>query len=468
MPAIKERQAVLALIESRLATASLEAKRRTRLASAVMVPQTPLEWACAKATIVHPMRGRIPFSPYPYQSAFLDDRSPRRLVLKARQIGFSQAFALDATHKAIHTPDTTILLVSRNQELAANLLGYCYNALAGLHGQVPEFTKQNESEIGFANGSRIKSLPANRSTGRGFAASDVYLDEFAFCQYAEEIYRSVGPTVAHGGRLTVGSTPDGRGNLFFQLWAGLEGGDWSRHEVAWWECSAYNPSRTKPADPWQVPWYAQERPNYTAQSFASEYDCDFIASGQAVFRTEDVDACSDGWQGLQAARPGHRYVTAWDIGRRQDATVGITLDVTDDAHQMVAYERHLGMPYPSIQRCIETRARAYPGVHVVESNGVGDPVIENLEVNVDPFTTTAKSKERAVTALALAHENRTIKHDIEQLRRECHLYQHQDQGLIQDCVMAAAIAELHAGGVVVAGSGRDPEPAFRHRFGGRR
>jgi hypothetical protein len=52
----------------------------------------------------------------------------------------------------------------------------------------PPLRKANESEMGFgtgtfasgahftgpAHGSRIKSIPANRSTGRGFAANRVY------------------------------------------------------------------------------------------------------------------------------------------------------------------------------------------------------------------------------------------------------------------------------------------------------
>jgi phage FluMu gp28-like protein len=68
------------------------------------------------------------------------------------------------------------------------------------------------------NGSRIKSIPANRSTGRGFAANRVYLDEFAYAEYADDIYQSVSPAVSQGGYLTIGSTPNGVGNLFHQLY----------------------------------------------------------------------------------------------------------------------------------------------------------------------------------------------------------------------------------------------------------
>jgi hypothetical protein len=141
---------------------------------------TPVEWAESHATIVHPSRGRVPFVPYPYQRDFLASyATPRRIVLKARQIGFSQVFALEALYAAIHEPESTILLVSRSQDLAVNLLRYCYQAYGNLIS-APALKKQNESEMGFVSGSRIKSIPANRTTGRGFAATRVYLDEFAY------------------------------------------------------------------------------------------------------------------------------------------------------------------------------------------------------------------------------------------------------------------------------------------------
>src|SRR5690242_9718678 len=114
----------------------------------------PLAWAEQLATIVHPSRGRIPFDPYPYQRAFLESYgAPRRIILKARQVGFSQVFALEALYAAIHEEEATILLVSRSQDLAINLLRYCYQAYNNLKS-APPLSKQNESEMGFTNGSR--------------------------------------------------------------------------------------------------------------------------------------------------------------------------------------------------------------------------------------------------------------------------------------------------------------------------
>src|SRR5438046_564282 len=94
-----------------------------------------LEWARENATIVLPGRGRVPFEPYAYQSAYLDDASQRRLILKARQVGMSNVVAIEALYKAITQPDRQILMISRNGLLAQQLITYCRHTLGGLKHQ---------------------------------------------------------------------------------------------------------------------------------------------------------------------------------------------------------------------------------------------------------------------------------------------------------------------------------------------
>lgn len=390
---------------------------------------TPLNWAMANATIVLPTEGRQPFRPYAYQRGILDDTAQRRIILKARQTGISNTVAIEALHKAITRPDSTELFVSRNQDAARVLIRYCRHTLVGLKEQ-PTLVGENQSELTFANGSRIISLPATPSTGRSLAATDVYLDEFAFAPYDEMVYQSILGTIATGGRMTVLSTANGRNNLFFRLWSGLEGGEWSKHRIHWSDCPRYTPE-----------WAERTQSEMTRQSWAQEFDLDFIASGDAVFDPED----------LAAARVGHdpspdgcdRIVTGWDIGRRRDHTVGITIGRRSGVWHVLAYERVLE-PYPAVQARIERRAKQYRGRTYVESNGVGDPVIENLTCHVTPFTTTPKTKVQAIQALQLLVQQGKFKHDEDQLDREMSLYQWSDDGLIQDSVMAASIAAYAA------------------------
>jgi hypothetical protein len=397
-------------------------------ARAVSDQRSAVSWAAQHATIVLPTEGRQPFRPYPYQAAILEDTSRRRLILKARQTGISNAVAVEALYTALTRPDATELIVSRNQDAASVLIRYCQHTLGGLRS-IPRLVNENQSTLVFENGSRIMSLPATPATGRGIAATDVYLDEFAFTAYDALIYESILGTLSTGGRLTILSTPNGRTNLFFRLWSGLEGGDWSRHQIHWSDCPRYDDD-----------WAARTRSEMTRQSFAQEYDLDFTHSGDAVFEAED----------LVRARRDHapdpagceEVVTAWDIGRRQDHTVGITLGRRGDVWHELAYERML-VPYPVVQAAIEQRYARVGGTTLVESNGVGDPVIENLSIRVTPFTTTAKTKTQSIQALQLLLQQGRLRYASDQLDRELGLYAWADQDLIQDSVMAAAIAAYH-------------------------
>jgi hypothetical protein len=403
-----------------------------------------LDWARENATIVLPTEGRRPFAPYDYQARFLEDAARFRIVLKSRQTGMSNAIAIEALHKAITRPDSTELFVSKDQKAASVMVRYCQHTLNGLRNP-PRLVNENQSELTFENGSRIISLPATPSTGRSIAATDVYLDEFAFTAYDQLIYESIIGTISTGGRLTINSTANGRANLYFRLWSGLEGGEWSRHKIHWSDCPRYRDDPT---------WEPRTRASMTRQSFAQEYDCDFVASGDAVFDPDDLIRAKQGWNPDPAGC--ERIVTAWDIGRRQDHTVGISIGlrherrivngengepqgVTVPVWHEVAYERML-VPYPVVQASIDARNHAMKGRCRVESNGVGDPVIENLETKVEPFTTTVKTKTQAIQALQLLIQQGRFKYGAEQLDRELGLYQWDDQALVQDSVMAAAIA----------------------------
>ncbi len=109
----------------------------------------------------------------------------------------------------------------------------------------------------------------------------------------------------------------------------------------------------------------------------------------------------------------------------------------------MASERLVGVPYPGIQDMITARGLAYGGRTYVETNGPGDPVLENLGIRATGFVTTARSKVDAITALQMLVERGMLKADIPQLDRELRVYRWDDRDLVQDGVMALAIAAYH-------------------------
>jgi hypothetical protein len=337
-----------------------------------------------------------------YQDAILTDAARRLIIAKSRQIGISQTVAFLAAYEARY--GGTVLVISRDQDQAAEFLAYVRTALDG-DETAPARVGDNKYSLTLANGGRVVTQAATAKAGRGTPATLVIIDEMAWQEYADLIYTAVLPTLATtAGRLVVMSTPQGRANRFYQLWQQAQDGasGWSAHFLPW----SVHPD-------WDEAWAEEQRAVLGDAAFAQEHDVDFAVSGLAVFEPADIAAL---WRlpAFVAPEPNHRYVTAWDIARKRDAFVGFTFDVSTAPFRVVAYERHVRLDYPQQAARIEARHRRYSGqdetgrvvmscchTTIVESNGVGDPLIQFLSVRVEEFVTTAKTKRNAIDALRL-------------------------------------------------------------------
>jgi phage FluMu gp28-like protein len=71
-------------------------------------------------------------------------------------------------------------------------------------------------ELRFANGSKIVGLPANADTARGISGN-LILDEFAFHEDPDGIWRGAMPAITRGFKLRIISTPNGKRNRFYRL-----------------------------------------------------------------------------------------------------------------------------------------------------------------------------------------------------------------------------------------------------------
>jgi len=141
------------------------------------------------------------------------------------------------------------------------------------------------------------------------------------------------------------------------------GGDhtWSRHNLPWSQREDWA------ADP---TWADSKRDEIGREAFAQEYDCDFAISGGAVFDEADIVAAfclppvpsATGNFAMPPER-GHNYVTSWDIGRVNDATVGITIDRTSKPYRIVAFDRSLTRRLPRHAGSHRTAGRTVPRRH---------------------------------------------------------------------------------------------------------
>lgn len=95
--------------------------------------------------------------------------------------------------------------------------------------EVPE-ARFKTQEVHFPGGSRVVALSASPDAARGFGGN-LLLDEFAFHADSRRIWGSAYPVAARGEhKIRVISTPNGKGNKFYELMTTQDNG-WSKHHV---------------------------------------------------------------------------------------------------------------------------------------------------------------------------------------------------------------------------------------------
>ena len=175
----------------------------------------------------------IPFVFYPHLlktiGSLLSDK--RISILKARQIGLSTLIAAYILWYALFHQGAKILLFSKGQPEAKELLSKCHS----MHDQLPHFLRSpinpdSTEELGFpAQESLIKAFPSTESAGVGETASIVVCDEHALHPYADPNFTVVKPTVDRGAQyISVFTThPTNNNNLastlFLDALAGKNG-----------------------------------------------------------------------------------------------------------------------------------------------------------------------------------------------------------------------------------------------------
>ncbi|MFZ5530304.1 MAG: terminase large subunit domain-containing protein [Pseudomonadota bacterium] len=178
---------------------------------------------------------------YAYQKRWFADRSRFKIGMQARQTGKTFTTTLEVVDDSFEAEAmggrTRWVILSRGERQAREAMEegvkkHCraYNMAIqeleyGFRGD--DGTTYNALEVVLPGGTRITGLPANPDTARGFSAN-VFLDEFAFHADSRKIWAALFPVISNGYKLRVSSTPNGKGNKFYDLMT-AEDDTWSRH-----------------------------------------------------------------------------------------------------------------------------------------------------------------------------------------------------------------------------------------------
>ncbi len=235
--------------------------------------------------------GRSPLL-YPYQMRWLSDAARFKIGMFARQTGktftATLEIVLDCLEAEAAGRRARWVILSRGERQAKEAMDegvkrHLSAVKAAFQALEYPFDPQTKAlEVALPGGSRITALPANPDTARGFSAS-VLLDEFAFHADSRKIWQALFPVISAGHKLRVVSTPNGKGNKFYELMTATDlDAVWSRHV-----CDIHRAvAEGLPRDIEELKAGIRD-----ADAWAQEYELHWLDEASAWLPYELIDAC---------------------------------------------------------------------------------------------------------------------------------------------------------------------------------
>ena len=368
-----------------------------------------------------------------YQRAWIDDAARFKIGLMARQTGKSWTSALEAVRDCKERKTTWVCLSAGERQalewmLKAREHVEAFNvAEAGYtETRTGAETLLKQAEFRFPNGSRLIAIPANPDTARGYSAN-LLLDEFAFHENPDAIWRSIYPSISNPLRgifkIRVVSTPNGLGNKFADLWNKAE--NWSKHRV-----DIYDAVKAGlPLDIEEIKAGLND-----PEGWAQEYECQFLDAAAVLLPYELIATCESAEattvispEYYQAGKP---LFIGWDFARKRDLSVPWVMEKIGDVLHTREVIEFRGMSTPDQIAAMQHRIAVAQRVAVDYTGpgiGLGDELVKRFgEYNpaqhqfgkIELVTFTQKSKLELFPGLRVAFENQRVRIPVNRAIRE--------------------------------------------------
>ncbi len=365
----------------------------------------------------------------PYQRAWIEDQSRFKIGMFSRQTGKTFSTGVECADDCFRgwAEDRRArwVILSRGERQAAEMMTEVikpftkafyevYNTL--VKGKTPtyhegEFRAPQERgpdavykmlEVKFPNDSRITALPANPDTARGFSAN-VILDEFAFHARSREIWAALFPVISKGGqKLRVISTPNGKGNKFYELMT-AEDSVWSRHVVDIHE--AVRQGLDRDID-------MLRRGMADEDAWAQEYELRWLDEASSWLDYDLIAAAEDPRAGLPGLYGGGHCFVGVDIAARNDLFVIWVAEAVGDVlwtREIIARRR---ISFAEQDQLLDDVMRRYRVVRLrIDQTGMGEKPVEDAkrrygESRVEGVLFTSAAKLEMATDLKQALQDR--------------------------------------------------------------
>ena len=334
------------------------------------------------------------YTPREYQLEFLTAPKRFKIFIVHRRGGKSKSAINLQISRACRTKGIYYYILP-TREMAKHIM---WDELIKLH--VPEdlYDKKNDSELAiyYKNGSIQRFLGSDDPDSlRGANPIDVVFDEYA--EQDPRVWTEVIQPVLreNKGTATFIFTPKGTNHAFNLLQE-------AKNNPEEWFWSVKGVSDTKVFTEAEIQEIKRGTP---ADTYAQEYECQFIDGGTQVFKGVDKIV----YEGAIQPSPLHRYRIGVDLAKSKDYTVITVFDLM--LFKVVEIERFNQIDWTLQKTKIELYKHKYGQVLFrVDGTGVGSPIVDDLlkaGLNVEPFHLLIKRTLETSMPSAVASDART-------------------------------------------------------------
>ncbi len=310
---------------------------------------------------------------YEYQTEFLRSEERFRIILKARQIGFSYVVGLAVLLGAM--AGRPQIVVSASERQAQIILKYVRHHAERLDVLLDD-DKANAITV---MGTEITAMSTNFRTAQGWPG-DVWLDEFAWVRNQTMLWAAIIPSItAIGGRVTVFSTPFLPGSKFWEIATNHKG----KHDI-WWRKTITIEDAIAQGMP--LPGGLDElRMLFDSESWAMFYECQWAENGAALLSWELLHSLTE-----TKINPAHygRLRGGVDVGRINDRTAIALIgqeylgDTWKDRYALIHKEMHKGLPFDAQRATVQAvDSRFDVESWKVDKTGLGMQLAEELQAS---------------------------------------------------------------------------------------
>lgn len=387
------------------------------------------------------MAQAILYTPHPKQREIhnsINNESYKYYTLAiGRQWGKTMLATNQMIYWALNNKNIRIGWVSPIFRQSKKVFKETYKAFAKRPEIYGSATSHSDLIIEYRTGSTIQFFSAeNYDNIRGNTFDYLICDEFAFINKRawDEVLRAT--VLVRGKKVLLISTPKGKNHFWHIYNLANQNSLYKSFNLSSYENPIISKSEIDDA-----------RSTLPEHVFRQEYLAEFVDGGSGLF----IDLIT-----ITKSDKTNRMYAGLDIGRADDYTV---LSVFNENGEMHHIERWNKDTWSNIVDKVVNRINEFNCHTLVEVNGVGDPIFEQVKSKVkspnliEPFVTTSKSKQDIIEQLVVATQSKEVKYLTEDwLLKELDLFTYEynpktksvkysaPNGFHDDGVMSTAIA----------------------------